>query len=328
MRAHNGNLWVDKQVTFVVTDTPLKPAGEAFIVETGAEYSAATAPGYEPPTLEEVFDSWARFDRGDYFPSGTAPGGQATAWVYENGVISSTVNSSGYIGFVSTEALDFYTHRATLSSIGPDDDTIAVIVAFALVDNVPTSLVAVRSAAGNNPQWGLVQVAGATVTILVNGSHLAPTSQFANSNDPNGGGWAAGGKTVIEVQRNGASVTVRTSQMGSTVLDAATTLTYQIPSGSPWSGPTPYGYTALSQQNASFSDIFFSGGLDASVVYAARTASPKVMVYNFDTQTWVQDNSRTVYGDLDYPRLITNPTTGKTFKIDGPPSPYSITRVS
>lgn len=312
------NLFADRTFT-VNTYSPDKPAGQAYVVNTTAEYDAATAPNNAPPSQEDIFNSWPRFDGQNYYPTGTPPGGQATGWTYSDGTIKSTVNSGNLIGFVSPDTKSSYTHAVTLSSTNADDDAIAVIIAFALVGGVPYSLLAWRSQGGLGPTWALVEMQGTSRTVLTDGSATAPMIA---------GGWGGAGNSPsrIEIVRNGNSVSAKCSQFGSSALDNTTTLTYQIPAGSAFEGTTPYGYAAQSQADATFSNIAMTGGLDATVVYDARTATPKVMVYNFTTHTWEQDLSRSIFRDQGYPRNITNPATGKTFRLTGP-RPYSVTNL-
>lgn len=317
--ADPSNLSASRAFTVNTFSPDLAPA-EAYIVNTTAEYDAATAPGNAPPSQEEIFNSWPRFDGANYYPTGTPPGGQATGWTYSNGTIKSTVNSGNLIGFVSPDTRESYTHTVTLSSTNNDDDTIAVIISFALVGGVPHSLVAWRAQGGLGPTWSISVMEGGSRTDLVQASSTAPS---------NGGGWggAGGSPSTIQIVRNGNVVTATCSQFGSTALDPATTLTYQIPAGSVFEGPTPFGYAAQSQADATFSDIDMTGGgLDATVLYDGRTMPPKVMVYNFTTQTWEQDLSRSIFRDQGYPRNITNPATGKTFRLTGP-RPYSVTKL-
>lgn len=317
--ADPSNLSASRAFTVNTFSPDLAPA-EAYIVNTTAEYDAATAPGNAPPSQEEIFNSWPRFDGANYYPTGTPPGGQATGWTYSNGTIKSTVNSGNLIGFVSPDTRESYTHTVTLSSTNNDDDTIAVIISFALVGGVPHSLVAWRAQGGLGPTWSISVMEGGSRTDLVQASSTAPS---------NGGGWggAGGSPSTIQIVRNGNVVTATCSQFGSTALDPATTLTYQIPAGSVFEGPTPFGYAAQSQADATFSDIDMTGGgLDATVLYDGRTMPPKVMVYNFATQTWEQDLSRSIFRDQGYPRNLTNPATGKTFRLDGP-RPYSVTNL-
>lgn len=318
MRASDGTLTADRAFT-VNTFKPDLPATEAYLVTSGADYAAATAPGNAPPSQQDIFNSWARFDGPTYYPTGTPPGGEATGWTYDNGTIKSTVNSGSLIGFVSPNDVSNYTHSVTMSSTNADDDSIAIVVAFALVNGVPNSLIAVRACGGNTPSWGLVHFAGTSQTILANGNAFADVA----AGSP---GWQGKGPSRVEVVRNGNEVSAVCSQMGSLVLDQATRLTYTIPADSPFAGAKPYGYAARSQADATFSDIAMTGGLDATVVYDGRSMPPKVMVYNFATQTWEQDLSRSVFRDFGYPRNITNPATGKTFRLNGP-RPYSVTNL-
>lgn len=320
LRASDGSLHSDRTFTTIGYAPDLPPI-EAYIVETNAEYNAATAPGNAPPTQQEIFNSWDRFDRTGFYPNGTSPGGEATGWEFSGGAIRSTINSAGYTGFVSPQNHDVYTHTVDLSSTSGDDDLIGVVIAFAMVGGVPNALVAARTCGGISPMWGIVHMAGSGFgTILVNGESLADTTAHRN---PSGGGWASAGPTRVEVKRTLNEITVKCSQIGGTSLDPVTTLYYTIPEDSPFAGAKPYGYTALSQPQSTFGNISFVGGLDKTVVYDARTMPVKVMVYNFATSSWERDWSRSIFRDLQYPRNVKNPVTGKTYRLTGP-RPYNV----
>ena len=292
------------------------PPIEAYIVNTLAEVNAATSSTNTPPSQQDVFNSWARFDGDNFYPSGTTPGGQAGSWQYANGQVISTVNSSRLIGFVSPEELEYYTHTVTLSSVDSDNDLIGLIVSqYVDENNMPHSIVAQRTGSGiGGGDWGLSRFDGAAQTSLVNMAASAPT----------GTGWNAIGKTRVEVVRAGNTITLRCSQAGSTTLDNSTQFTYELPPE--FQGPRPYGYCALSQQSATFANIALTGALDVNTVYDARnTTSPTTMAYA--NGAWSAQPSRSIYTELGYPRHAFNPTTGKTFLISGPPDPYSVVQI-
>lgn len=325
LRASDGVLHSDRTFT-TMTYAPDLPPTEGLIVETTAEYDAAVSATNTPPTPQEIFDLWDRFDRYDFYPNGVPPGGEATGWSFTGGAIRSTTNSAGYTGFVSPQSFDYYTHEVTVSSTSGDDDLIGVVIAFAMVEGVPNALVAARTCLGVPPMWGIVHMAGPGFgTVLVDGGSLADTS--AHQNAAGGGGWAAAGSTRIRVKRTQNQIEVQCSQIGSNTIDPTTTLTYTIDPASPFAGAKPYGYTALSQPSSTFGSVEFTGGLDATVVYDARTMPVKVMVYDFATSTWERDWSRSIFRDFEYPRNVSNPVTGKTFRLTGP-RPYAITKIN
>ena len=295
------------------------PPIEAYIVNTLTELQTATAAGNAPPSQEDVFNSWARFDGNNFYPPGTPPGGQAGSWEYVGGQIVSTVNSSGIIGFVSPDALEYYTHTATMSSSNSDNDLVGIIVAnYVDVSGVPHSIVAQRtggSGAIGGPAWGLSRFDGSTQTILVDMDATAPTNV----------GWSQMGNTRVEIARNGNSVTLRCSQTNSTTLDSSTSFTYELPPE--FQGPRPYGYCALSQQGATFANIGLTGALDVNTIFDARTpTAPSTLAY--ENGAWVTKPGRSIYEELGYPREAYNPTTGKTFLISGPPSAYSVVQIN
>lgn len=64
-----------------------------------------------------------------------------------------------------------------------------------------------------------------------------------------------------------------------------------------------------------------------TVIYDVRHTPPHVIVYNSSTSTWERDFSKTLFAHLGYPRVATNPTTGKEYLIEGP-RPYSVTKTA
>ena len=296
------------------------PDGQAFIVNTPTELSDATGSAATPPTPSDIFDEWGRFAGLDWYPTGTTPAGEATSWVYDagNDVIRSTVNSTNYIGFISPETLAYYNITVLVGSTNADDDLIGVVIAFVMDGSVPTSICAVRSNNGSigGKTWALIQLAGNTVTVLVDGSATAP-SAYPNNTTNQLGGWGASGPTTIKVKRDNRTITLSCSQFtGGTgePLDPTTTLTYSIPVGSIFDGACSYGYVCQSQNEAYFNTLDFTGGLDQNTVYDLNTIPPQV--YEYNGTAWIVNPNRDVFEELGQPRTVSNPSTGKTYYLD------------
>lgn len=290
------------------------PDGQAFIVNTPGELSAATGPTAEPPTPASVFATWGRYAGPDWYPSGSTPAGEATSWIYDSGTnqIRSTINSVNYIGFVSPEELSYYELTTRLGSGNTDDDLIGVVIAFVMDGTTPTTICAVRSNGGSigGTTWAIVQIAANTPTVLTNGSSFAPTT-FTN---PGGTGWQGSGQTVVRVKRDNRTITATCSQFGSGTLDPATEITYDIPTGSIFDDTCSYGFMCQSQNDAHYDTLGFTGGLDQSTVYDITSSPPKV--YEYTGSTWVHNPARSVFTELGQPRKITNPSTGKSYYLD------------
>lgn len=335
--------------TLMMGKIELLPPGEAYIVDTTVEFNNATSEENTPPTQQEIFNSWARFGNNpqEFFPSGTTPTGEAATWTYNStyNLIQSTVNSATHIGFISNESYDYYTHEVDISSESMDDDMIGIIIAFYrdVENNVNRSIVACRTmstaAAIPNPSpWSIYNINNNTGGILVDGRNKITTLYLGGSINPGTDyGWGRAGYVKIKVERNGRNIRITTSQAadalnnpnapataGPNPLDLNTTLEYTIPESSVFNQPLPYGYSCWSQSFSSFRNIKITGVLDASTIYDIRNLPPKVWKYN---SGWNIDNTANMWEELGYPRLITNPSTNKTYFLDGP-TPYSIVRVN
>lgn len=290
------------------------PDGQAFIVNTPSELSAATGPTASPPTPSDVFNTWGRYAGPDWYPSGTTPAGEATSWIYDSGNnnIRSTINSVNHIGFISPEDLSYYDLKVRVGSGSADDDLIGLVVAFVLDAGVPTTICAVRANGGSigTRSWALVKIAANVVTILADGTSLAPTA-FKN---PDAQGWQASGQTVIQIKRDNRTITATCSQFGTDTIDPATELTYSIPMGDIFDTQCPYGFMCQSQTDSYFDTLDFTGGLDQSTVYDITSDPPKV--YEYTGSAWVHNPARSVFTELGQPRKITNPSTGKSYYLD------------
>ena len=83
-----------------------------------------------------IFNSWYRFSHNSSgnFPAASS---ELNGWSYnaDTDVINCTINSTTYIGFVSSDKYEYYRHEAILSSSSTDDDMIAVVLAFAIASS-------------------------------------------------------------------------------------------------------------------------------------------------------------------------------------------------
>ncbi len=293
------------------------PDGQAFVVNTAAERTAATSASSAPPTPSQVFNQWGRYAGPNWYPSGTTPQGEAAAWVYDSSTnrIRCTVNSSNYIGFVSPETLSYYDLSTRVGSGNSDDDLIGVVVAFVVEDGVPSSICAVRSNGGSigGRSWALVQIVANTWTLLVDGAASAPTTQ-KNGEPTNGTGWAGSAQTVIRVKRDNRQITVSCSQFGSDTISTPTTLTYKIPQGGIFDKNCSYGFMCQSQNDSYYDILSFKGGLDQSTVYDLTTTPPRV--YEYNGTSWAVNANRSVFEELGQPRTVSNPSTGKSYYLD------------
>lgn len=289
---------------------PLLPPIDAYIFDTPAAANAFMTV-FVPPTPAEVFSSWGRFAGNNWFPPGTTPTGEATAWQYNVALdrIECTLNTGSPVGFISPTKLDNYSHETTLSSTNPDDDWIGVVAAFANTGSQNIVLYAGR--ANTAKTWALYLQVGNTTTTLINGSNAA-TAGFVNGTYQ---GWVRSGPTRVKVERIGNTIRAQCSTFGQLTYNATTVLTYDMstnPTLAPLLGPQSYGYLAWSQNASTFTDTVFSGGLAADMVYVVETGD--VWKYDVASNTW-RLQATTIANSIGFPRYVTNPVTGFVYLI-------------
>jgi hypothetical protein len=271
-------------------------------VETSAELSDELA---KVISFGTIFNTWERFRVG-----GTT--GEENAWNYNSTLdqVVCTINSNGFIGFVSLDKYDKYTHEVTLSSTDGDDDMIGAMIAYY---KDPTTgkiytLHATRSTkldaqGGNGPAWGIVyNWAQSDQTILYQTDSIK-----ANL------GWSTAGATRLRITRNGDIVTCETTAFGNvtTYLDSYKQ-TIDLSSNSileKFRGPKQYGYCCMSQAASTFSNVVFSD--ISSMIFDLSTNK----VYTFKSGAWSIDATKTVMSEVGPGKLISNPNTGKLFFI-------------
>ncbi|MNC25864.1 hypothetical protein D3C75_739720 [compost metagenome] len=233
------------------------------------------------------------------------------------------------MSFISPDAYDNYEFEVTLSSTGADDDVIGVVAAFNRVDAINYQLMVWRTGGG----W--VQTGGLGVNQNWNFGFAfdgvaVPTGDKAklpfklvganrsNAATPAGPGWA-GAATRVRVVRRGNTITAYASdwsmdrtnvpllESSEITLDITT-----VPVMAPLLGSAKYGYTTISQSQATYYDTTFSGGLDTGRVVDLQTNT--VWKYDFPSSTWVQAPI-TPHEELGYVRTVSNPDTGETYFV-------------
>jgi hypothetical protein len=243
---------------------------------------------------------------------------EGLSWSFDplTSVIKSTVNSKNYIGFVSPDTFENYLLEATLSSTDTDDDTIALVIAYARdpITQATFTLSVARTQGGNTP------VNGFGVMYNLNQSDAALISADVsvggvNKNSSGGNGWASR-YSRVQVKRNGDIIQVMCSSWNSLTLVPASLIEIDLnsdPRLAVFKGAHSYGFAAYSQQDSSFTDIAFSAGtnLNQSIIYDLADGK----IYEYTNNQWVATASNLAQ-DLGYPREVYNPQTNKTYVID------------
>ncbi len=291
----------------------LLPQIEAYIYDNTTAFNAFLSSAV-PPTPQSVFDTWGRFAANTWFPSGTTPTGEATAWLYNTTLsrIECTLNTSGMVGFVSIEKLDNYILEATLGSTNGDDDVVGLVAAFKNGGTNNLAVLVVRTNDGVAPNWAIRLQNAATISTLVSGAS-AVTAGFPTAQSL--GGWAASGTTKVKVQRSGNMIYATCSQFGQTAYNETTLIQFDLNSNTTTQallGKQSYGYCAHSQFAAYFSGTTLTGTLAMDKAY--NTVTGAVMKFNTTTSVW-EAQAGTIAATLGYPRYVVNPNTGFTFFI-------------
>jgi hypothetical protein len=302
-----------KTSSAVVTVNVTLPVIEAIMVDTAADLNALTSAGYKPPSASEIFNSWYRFSHNNTF-NYPASAAETTNWTYNavNDTVVSMVNSGTYIGFVSSDALSNYAIEMTLSSSVADNDSIAMVIAFATSGTKGQAgyreytLSAIRtrggiSTAGVPANWVLAyNFLQSDAAVVANGNALLPTTTV---------NWA-GAKTRVRVERRGDQIAAYAGDWNSAVVSPGSKLTVDlgtIPVLNVFRGPQRWGLGAFSQDRASFTNRVITGGLNASVVHDASVNPGRVFDYNATTGAWAVRAGATPQSVLGCPRGVSRP---------------------
>lgn len=277
---------------------------------------------YTPPTLAEVFNSWHRFsDKTAYYPAGTTPAGEAASWEMSSETsFRCTVNSSSWTGFVSPSEVDNYIHTATLSSTATDDDVIGLVIAFKRIGSSNYALIAARESNGapnltGSTGFSIVYVKDSN-TWTPDGTNTILVAKPEGTVYKGAGGWSTYGPTVVKVERIGSIVRVYCSPFKSTTIDANSKLEINLNDYSylSWAlDKCSYGYTCLSQQYSSFTDVKIEGLTNANQILDFE--KNQVWDWNASTSSWVL-SSETIQSIYGWPRVIISETDGTKYQIN------------
>ena len=282
---------------------------DGMFVESAAELSAAQTNA--AANTATIFSSWLRFSH-DSSSAQPANSSETTAWSYSNatGQISSTVNSNTYIGFVSPDKYSYYTLEVRLFSPGVDDDNIGVICGWYVdpADGREYTLSALRDVGGTGFNWRIVY------NYLRSDAKVILDYNATVSKVNPGGGWSAFGNigATVKVVRNGNILEFETTQLGSSTYDPNTRVTLDLTSDPllvKFTGASNYGYSAYSQEFATFDTITFS--TIGNSIFDMNTGNAYVKTGN----AWGLSSTINVFNSIGVGRILSNPTTKKLFFV-------------
>ncbi len=280
---------------------------KAAIVETDEELEDTKGKIVD---FSDVFNTWYRFSH-DTSNNQPANKSETQSWNYSNGIINSTVNSTTYIGFVSKDIYDIYTHEVTLKSSDSDNDRIGVIIAFAKDNNgIEHTLSALRDMeTGTN--WFLVyDYCKSTQQILSYKQSITGDIRTGWNAIPNG--------SKIRIKRNKNLIEAYASPFNSTEIDESSKLTLDLNSDSKFDifkNPCAYGYSCYSQNKSMFTDVLFYEsnaflGNDNNII-DIRTGD----VWIKNNGKWAIDTTKDISSVIGIDKVVFNEYTNKIFYI-------------
>lgn len=264
--------------------------------------------------FSEVFNSWYRFSH-NFTTTQPASLAETQKWQYVNGEINCQINSGTYIGFISKDKYDTYTHEVTVKSTAGDNDRIGVIIAFAKDSNgIEHTISALRDMEGSYNWFLVYDYAKSTQQIIDYKTVITGDVRTNWNNIPNG--------SRIRVERNGNLISVYASPFNSTTIDVNSKLTLDLSSNSKFDifkGPSPYGYSCQSQDQSTFTDVVFTGDIDK--IYDIRNGD----VWVRTNASWVIDSTKNIGDDIGVGKFIFNEYTKKLFYIKDRDNVLSLT---
>lgn len=345
------------QVHYITSGKDVKPdytLKRGIITETAEEFAQASANGL---TLEEIFNRWDIFVHSgvsniNYASPPNFPGlgggvtqemiDQRKLWGFDsqNDRIFLTQNFGVFSGFISPKKYISYTLAASLSSTNGDDDWMGLILAFYKdpVTGFEYTISAHRllnelsgqgdityaiyynfSQNGNSGFNAVTSPYHESRQILIaNGTALAPIVEGQ------GNGWI-GNNSKLQVERNGDNFTVKCSQFGSDVIDDATLLEFtlnDLPELAKFKEGGNVGFCAMSQANAFFSNLVFSGFTD--YIIDLQQAAPRVFEFDLDAAQYAENVNLTYADIFGLNRFVNSYLFDKTFYL----APDTIIKIS
>lgn len=294
--------------------TPL-PSLEALIYPTTESFNNAVAT-LTPPTMTQIFNTWARTDGASYYANITTATGTADDWqlLTNPDRISMPTNTGQPCTFISPDILNNYTLEATLNSPGTDDDGIGLVMAFDRSTGYNQFLAVIRTQGGTAPNLGFGIVYydySDNTSWVINNISVGGVNQNGVSGDKLG--WN-NRNTRVKIQRQDNIFKVwctNWNDIGN--YQAGSELTLDLnsdPRLTKFLGKKSYGYYTYSQAGTTYYDVVLKGNLDYSKIFDYQTG----LVKEYIDGVWV-NSAQTIQQILGYIRTVRNPLTGDTFII-------------
>jgi hypothetical protein len=302
---------------------PVEPLVYGQFIYTDSQKDSAFASG--SATQLQIFNSFKRFAHGGSPSSsgGILINGQmpvrvdaTNSWIFDTvtNAVKSTLNTGSFVGFISPKGFSNYVHTLTLSAASGDNDFIGTVIAF-----MEDSLHMIPNQAyGLDPNTYKVNVTDSliprqhTLTLIrerqnVSKSYIVyydynlPTQRTIVNGSAGvyqtTAAWS--GVTVdVSVVRRGDTITANTTNYSDAPGGKGSMshpLTFNLASDTSlikFRGAKPYGYAAWSQDNATFTNINFSGS--DNLIFDLRNGN----TYKFTDLGYILDTTKNSYRDL------------------------------
>lgn len=288
--------------TYQSSNEAIMPEVEALIFDTDAEASAYMNAN-AAPSMGDIFNTWHRTDGANYYPSGTAPGGEAGAWQYDSIAdrFVMPANTAASNNILSLDEMDNFLLEATLTSAQADDDGIGLVIASRLVAGVPHSLVVIRTQGGfTQPSsgYGIIYISGTSISVIAN-----------IGGDITSGSWS-GKTTRVSVKRSGNAITLNCTKFAGGDIPTYNLNLDDYPELAKFKGPASFGFYTHSQPGSTYLDVsmpFAEGRVMSSVskrVWEARSGA------------WQDISAERSISDItDWPVVGHNPITGNKYFV-------------
>lgn len=315
----------------IFTIQPL-PEIDAYVWDTTEALENGT---YTPPTFLEIFNTWNRIchTANSWAQPGTPS--DISYWIYDAQTdrIIYNLHSPNLNGVISQQSFENYTHQAAVISNDDDSgpwDAEGIILAFAVENSKQYTLTAVRSVGlcfgqvyltNDCPMlgWALVyNMNRPDEWVITHNNSVVPTPDGSGRGYNDGADWNLRyhpDGVTIRAQRSGDIFRCTSTQLNSKVLVPESELVIDLnsdPRLTKFKGAKPYGYFSWSQPAVTWKDISFTGGLDATKMYNLQTGE----VWEYTNNTWSINPNLTIQDVLGYPRIVHNPITGYSYRIE------------
>jgi hypothetical protein len=265
-----------------------------------------------PPSVQDIFDTWARTDGSAYYTNKTVASGQALDWQLLSNPdrILMPTNTSLGNGFISPDQLDTYTFEATVRSDSIDDDRIGLIAAFTRSTGQNEELIITRTQGGAPPSngWGAQYVSnGEPHGWIIHDVNIDGVNKNGYSGDKQG--WN-NRYSRIRIERNGDIIKAWCSNWNSEVIREDSLITIDLNSDSrlhKFKGPQSYGYYTYSQDNSTYLDVKLKGAVDLGSIFDTTNGN----YYYSDGGAYSTVNS-TIQQEIGYINRIVNPLNFQT----------------